>query len=314
MILGVSIMISSCTKSILYFPGTIQDEVDKAVDGNYDGMILHVNHPNQSATYTAGWKDRDNKIPTDPNALFKIASISKLYIAAAATKLINSNNLALDNTLNELIPEVAGKIENAEDITLQMMLKHRSGIPEFIYLPRFAGSDPNVDYMTTIGLVYDEPADFKPDKKYEYSNTNYLIIGEILDRTLGYSHHEYIQSQILDPLGLKNTFSLSSQVNSNDIMSGYHVDDDFDYKQYEEHTRPGGSMVATAQDVGVFLRALIDGTLFTPQEQDIYESVYEYEHTGWLNGYTSIARYHEDIDAVVIQFVNTSKNSSYDSP
>jgi D-alanyl-D-alanine carboxypeptidase len=55
-----------------------------------------------------------------------------------------------------------------------------------------------------------------------------------------------------------------------------------------------------------FLRALIDGTLFTEQEQAIYSSVYEYEHTGWLPGYCSIARYHSDMDAVIIQFVNTS--------
>ncbi len=65
-------------------------------------------------------------------------------------------------------------------------------------------------------------------------------------------------------------------------------------------------MVATAEDVGLFLRALIDGTLLTPEEQYLYSSVHVYEHTGWLGGYTSIARYHKDIDAVVIQFVNTS--------
>mgnify|MGYP003564815878 CR=1 FL=1 len=65
-------------------------------------------------------------------------------------------------------------------------------------------------------------------------------------------------------------------------------------------------MVATAEDVGTFLRALIDGTLFTDKEQEIYSSVYKYEHTGWLPGYTSIARYHSESDAVIVQFVNTS--------
>ena len=65
-------------------------------------------------------------------------------------------------------------------------------------------------------------------------------------------------------------------------------------------------MLATAADVAVFLRALVDGTLLTPNEQDIYSSIYVYEHTGWIPGYTSIARYHPDIDAVVVMFVNTS--------
>jgi hypothetical protein len=69
-------------------------------------------------------------------------------------------------------------------------------------------------------------------------------------------------------------------------------------------------MVATAQDVGVFLRALNDGSLLNDDEQAIYSSIYEYGHKGWLLGYQSIARYHEDIDAVVIQFVNTTGGDS----
>lgn len=70
-------------------------------------------------------------------------------------------------------------------------------------------------------------------------------------------------------------------------------------------------MVATARDVGVFLRALIDGSLFNEDEQAIYSSIYTYEHTGELPGYQSIARYHKDIDAVVIQFINTSGGNSW---
>ena len=70
-------------------------------------------------------------------------------------------------------------------------------------------------------------------------------------------------------------------------------------------------MIATAEDVGIFLRALIDGSLLDPKEQEIYTSVYPYEHTGWLHGYTSIARYHSEIDAVVVQFVNTSKGQMF---
>ncbi|MCB0838050.1 MAG: beta-lactamase family protein, partial [Bacteroidetes bacterium] len=299
------IFLTGCSRDIIYFPGTVQEEVDKMIDRGFDGMIVYVNQAGESSFYSAGWKDREKQIPADPHALFKIASISKLYIAAATTQLVANEALSLDQTLAELIPEVEGKIEYADQITLKMMIQHRSGIPEYIFLPGFADSDPEDDYMTTASLVFDLPADFTPDKKYRYSNTNYLLIGEILDRTLGYSHHEYIRNHILIPLGLHNTYSLYSEVDSNEVVSGYYIGYEPDLKSIE-HTRPGGSMVATAEDVGIFLRALIDGTLFSAEEQEIYSSVYEYEHTGWLHGYTSIARYHSDIDAVVVQFVNTS--------
>jgi len=70
-------------------------------------------------------------------------------------------------------------------------------------------------------------------------------------------------------------------------------------------------MLASASDVAVFVKALASGSLFTTYEQSIYTSVYEYEHTGWLPGYTSIVRYHSDIDAVVVMFVNTSSDRNF---
>lgn len=305
-----AVILSSCSKDLIYFPKSIQEEVEKTLDNGYEGIIVCVNQNDQSQLYAAGWNNREHQIPADPNSLFKIASISKLYIAAATVKLIDDERLSLNQTLAEFIPEVADKIDYADEITLEMMLQHRSGIPEFIYDPEFANSDPQESYLQTANLIFNKGADFKPGKKYRYSNTNYLLIGEILDRTLGYSHHDFIKSEILQPLHLENTYSLLSEVDSNKVMSGYYVGYEDDLKM-NDYTRPGGSMIATAEDVGIFLRSLIDGSLLSADEQAIYSSIYEYEHTGWLNGYTSIARYESDIDAVIVQFVNTSKGEMF---
>lgn len=304
------ILLSGCELDLQALPDSIEAEVHKAVEDGFDGIIVYVNQAGKSSFYSAGWKNREHQIPADPHALFKIASISKLYIAAATTKLVADKRLSLNDTLSILVPEVVGRIENADKITLRMLLRHRSGIPDFLFDPDFRNSDPEEDYLTTASLIFDEPADFPPDKKYRYSNTNYLLIGEILDRTLGYSHHDYIKNNILIPLGLNNTYSLYSEVDSSDVMSGYYIGYEPDLKS-NDYTRPGGSMVASAEDVGIFLRALIDGSLFSEEEQAIYSSVYVYEHTGWLDGYTSIAKYYSDIDAVVVQFVNTSSNEMY---
>ena len=132
-----------------------------------------------------------------------------------------------------------------------------------------------------------------------------MLVGEILDETLGYSHHQYIKQEILTPLGLNDTYSLLSEVDLADVMSGYLVGNDADIK-FNDYVTPGGSMIATVQDVGIFLRALNDGSLLMEEEQAIYSSIYSYEHTGLLPGYQSIAKYHKDMDAVVVQFVNTT--------
>jgi CubicO group peptidase (beta-lactamase class C family) len=284
---------------------TIQDELDYSIDHGFDGIIVYVDRAGVVESYVSGWNDRDNKIPANPETLFKIASISKLYIAAATTKLIDDEMLSLDETLSSLLPEIVGHIEHADKITLRMLLQHRSGIPNFVDDPDFPWSSMPTSNEAILAIVLDKPADFYPDQKYSYSNTNYLLIGDILDKTLGYSHHDFIESEIFNYLGLKNTYNLLSEVPIENVMSGYSVGYKNDIK-YNDYIAPGGSMVATIEDVSKFIRALNDGSLLTDDEIEIYTSIYSFDHTGLLPGYQSIARYHKDIDTVVIQFNNTS--------
>ncbi|SHF75410.1 Beta-lactamase [Mariniphaga anaerophila] len=292
-------------------PNTVQEQVEDAIEYGLDGIIVYVDQADSMpAFYSAGWKNRENKVPADPNSLFKIASISKLYIAVAVAKLVNDKRLSLDETLASYLPELAGRIENADYITLRMLVQHRSGIPNYADHPDYPWANPYNSNSEVYRLVLDMPADFKPDEKYSYSNTNYLLIGEILDKTLGYSHHQYVKQKILTPFGLNNTYSLLKEVDSDDVMSGYFVGYDEDIK-LNDYIHPGGSMVASAQDVGIFLRALNDGSLLSDDEQAIYSSIYQYGYTGLLPGYQSIARYCKDIDAVVVQFVNTSGGDTW---
>ena len=287
-------------------PDTMQEQVDDAVAQGLDGIIVYVDQAGEDpAFYTSGWKNKLTQEPVDPYALFKIGSIHKLYIATAVAKLANNGSLSLDKTLADYLPELVGSIEYADQITLRMMVQHRSGIPNFTDHKDFDWFTPQTDENKNLELVLDEPADFKPDARYSYSNTNYLLIGRILDKVLGYSHEEYIESETLAPLGLSNTYFTLNQVAYEDLVSGY-------WYQYDDDLRHlGGSMIATAQDVGIFLRALNDGSLLNDDEQAIYSSIYEYEHTGWVPGYYSIARYHKDIDTVVIQFVNTTGGETW---
>lgn len=126
-----------------------------------------------------------------------------------------------------------------------------------------------------------------------------------MDNELGYGNFEFIQEEILTPLQLKNTFSSLKEVNIDHVMSGYHVGyfDDLKTNDYGMH--------ATAEDVGIFLRALNDGTLFEEGEQEIYSSIYQFEHAGWVPGYQSFAKYYKDIDAVNISFYNTTDPKLY---
>ncbi len=294
------------TAWIAPLPETVQEQVDAASNHGLDGIIVYVDQAEKAPRlYASGWKNREAQLPADPRALFKIASISKLYIAAATVRLINNEKLSLYSKLGDLLPELLGRIENADQISLKILLQHRSGIPDFTAQPGFDWSRSPLDVSEDLALIMDKAADFEPDTRYSYSNSNYLLIGIILDRTLGYDHQLFIKREILTPLALNSTYGSLQQVAIEDVVSGYHKSYVEDWREVS-YLSASGAMVATAQDVGIFLRALIDGTLFTDEEQAVYSSIYEYEHTGWVLGYQSIARYHEAIDAVVIQFVNTT--------
>lgn len=290
---------------ILPLPNTVQEQLEEAIGHGFDGMIVYVDQANKPAQfYTSGWHNRASKIAAKPNALFKIASIRKLYDAVAVTKLVHAGRLSLDKSIADYLPELVGRIENADKITLRLMIQHRSGIPNFTNTPNF-WTNPTKTYEESLALILDKPANFEPDAAYEYCNTNYLLIQKIMDTILGYDNYQFIQEEILTPLQLNNTFPSLQDVKLDDVMSGYHVGYAFDLKE-DEH-----GMLATAEDVGTFLRALNDGSLFKPGEMEIYDSIYEYEHSGWVPGYQSFAKYHKDLDAVVIAFYNTTDAKLY---
>ncbi|OEK00261.1 serine hydrolase [Roseivirga sp. 4D4] len=285
---------------ILPLPDTVQKQAEQAIGHGLDGIIVYVDQAGKPpGFYAAGWHDREKKIPAYPQALFKIASISKLYDAVAVTKLVSAERLSLDKTLADYLPELIGRIENADKITLRLMIQHRSGIPNFTDTPNFWAS-PTETYEEGLSLILDQPANFEPGEDYEYCNTNYLLINKIMDDVLGYENFQFIKEEILVPLNLNNTFSSSDVVNMDSVMSGYHVGYPHDLKA------DGHDMLASAEDVGVFLRALNDGTLFEAGEKEIYSSIYEYNHGGWVPGYQSFAEYNEDLDAIIILFNNTT--------
>jgi CubicO group peptidase (beta-lactamase class C family) len=290
---------------IVPLPDTVQEQVDEAIEYGFDGMIVYVDQAGKPPQYfAAGWHDREAKIPANPQALFKIASISKLYDAVAVTKLVHDGRLSLDKTLADYLPELIGRIENADKITLRLMLQHRSGIPNFTNAPNFWAA-PTETYEESLALILDKPANFEPGEDYEYCNTNYLLINKIMDDLLGYGNFQFIQEEILNPLNLNNTFASLNDVELDEVMSGYHVGHPFDLKA-DEH-----GMLATAEEVGTFFRALNDGSLFEEGEQEIYSSIYEYEHSGWVPGYQSFAEYHKDLDAVIVEFYSTTDSKLY---
>ena len=293
----------------------IQTEIDRAVDAGLVGVSVYIDPPapQPEKAYAAGWHDQHKKLPARTDPLFKIGSISKLYIAAAVSRLVVNNQLNLDTTLLAYLPELASEIENADTITLRMLVQHRSGIPNFTdndAFPWLAPFDQSEDTEKSLALISDMPPSFRPGESYAYSNTNYLLVARIIDKVLGYSYQKYINTQFITPLGLEQTYATVKQAAPDILMSGYIEGHDDDVKHLA-FLSPAGAMVASPRDVAHFLRALNNGTLLNADEQKVYSTLYFDSHDGWLPGYLSFARYFEDIDTVIVLFTNTSGDESW---
>jgi CubicO group peptidase (beta-lactamase class C family) len=119
-------------------PDTIEEQLEQTLDYGFEGVVLYVDQAGKPPEfYAAGWHDRDNKIPAYPEAYFKIASISKLYTAVALTKLAKEGKISFDDKLSDYFPELMGRIEYADQITIRMMVQHRSGIPNYTDNPEY---------------------------------------------------------------------------------------------------------------------------------------------------------------------------------
>ena len=151
---------------ILPLPDTLQEQLDQAIDHGFDGVIVYVDQAGQPPqSFASGWHNRESKIPAKTDALFKIASISKLYNAVAVAKLVNDGLLSLDKTIADYLPELVGRIEHSDKISLRLLIQHRSGIPNFTDTPNFWAA-PTKTYEESLALILDKPSNFKPGEDY----------------------------------------------------------------------------------------------------------------------------------------------------
>jgi D-alanyl-D-alanine carboxypeptidase len=145
-----------------------------------------------------GYRDLSRRIPADVGTVYNIASCTKQFTAAAIMLLQQDGKLKLDDTLNRYLPE----FRYGAKITLQELLTHTSGIPDYAdlnNLPHRATARQFVD------LVANAPLDFPPGTQFEYSNSNYVILGMIVEQVSGLSYSAFLSRRLFGPHGMTST-------------------------------------------------------------------------------------------------------------
>ncbi|WP_165969221.1 serine hydrolase domain-containing protein [Actinomadura sp. KC06] len=220
---------------------------------------------------------------------FRIGSQTKQMVATVVLQLVNEGRLGVDDKLADLLPEVVNKdlVTRADEITVRQMLRHTSGIPDWYSEPKPDGSegdDPSFDvfdfttHYRPLDLVKwsrDRPRTGEPGEKWSYSNTNYTLLGLIIERLTGHDLATELQRHLFGPLKMTKTYLPLKPPEGikGPHGHGYYPDTNGRLRDVDRFNASiagaAGGVVSTAHDVSAYQRAFTQGKLLPPELQRV---------------------------------------------
>ncbi|WP_297332126.1 serine hydrolase domain-containing protein [Flavobacterium sp.] len=208
-----------------------------------------------------GYADAENKIKANADTKYKIGSITKMFTSVIVFQLIEEKKLTADTKLSQFFPN----IKNADSITITNLLNHTSGLYNFtndsIFGSYVTAFQPHKSMLKKIEAY--EPV-FSPGSKAEYSNSNYLLLGYIIEDILKKPYKDVVEERIVKKLGLKNTYYYGKINPRRNEAYSYHYNGT-DWERHEEWNESvagaAGAMQSTPTDLTTFIRALFEGKL-----------------------------------------------------
>lgn len=254
---------------------------------------------------SVGFVDIDHQILNSKATKGCIGSISKTFTAVMTLKAIEAGKLSLSETIDKYFPTIM----NAERITIEQLLGHRSGIHNYTENWEFMRWTVKTKEQM-IDIIKSGGSDFKPDSTADYSNSNYVLLSYILETIYNKPYGDILTDQITQPLMLKNTYFGKNIVDIEDNECNSYLFSDkwqIQTKTDPSVTLGAGGIVSTAEDLNKFTDALFNGQLLSDNSlsnmltmQDDYGmgifpvpyfSDSGYGHRGGVDGFNSMLIY-----------------------
>jgi len=192
----------------------LQQQVDAIQAAGAVGVLASVTTPRRTHSAAAGVADTTTSAPVPLDAEFRIGSATKPFVATVVLQLVGEHRLSLSDTVAHWLPGVVdGNGNDGARITVRELLQHSSGIYDYLrdapVVAGVAGFEANRMRTYTpqelVALAMQHPAYFAPGTGVAYSNTNYVLLGMIIDRVTGHSWADEVRARIIAPLGLRHT-------------------------------------------------------------------------------------------------------------
>lgn len=232
------------------------------------GALLYVAGPGIDAYQSAsGVADQASGVPLDADARIRVASLTKLFVAVVALQLVQEGWLSLDQSVEHWLP---GLLPGGNRIVVRQLLQHTSGLPDYLSDEMVRRARRNPAHVWSPQELVAEALRRAPrfpagvSQRWTYSNTNYIVLGMIIERVTANSLDLELRQRITKPLGLRNTALAPPTADPGDLARGYVRSADYTELNMSVAWAAGG-MTSTVSDLGVFLRALIGGELLNPE-------------------------------------------------
>lgn len=307
-------------------------KLDKVVDEFTDqhrfmGSVLIIENGKALYRKTSGVKNQSTQHVIEPTTPFKIASLTKQFTAAAILLLEQSGKLSLSNNINQYLEK---PIEHWSNITIEHLLHHSSGIPNYTSLKSYQSfKNHRVSQLKMLELMAYPPLNHSPGSKNEYSNSGYFLLGMIIEKVSNLSYQEFIHKHVFTPLNMQHS-GFIDDININQEKADGHLASENTLVLAQEvdmsSVFSAGNILSTTDDLAKWTSALFQLQLLSkasfekmtlptnpPGAYGIFHTRsfehLKHHHSGGIEGFTSEWRYFSERKLAIIVLGNVQSPS-----
>lgn len=219
-----------------------------------------------------GYSDFENRKKNDSETAFRIGSISKTFTATMIMKAVEEEKINLNQTIDKYFPT----LKNADKITVEMLLSHRSGIFNITADPTYLtwNTEPKTE-KELVKMISDYDSNFEPGTEFKYSNSNYILLSFVLEKIYKKPYSKILEELIIKPLNLKHTFFKDKIDGSKNEAFSYKYNGNWIKSPVTDMSIPlgAGGISSTPTDLILFAEALFGGKIVSKESLEKMETM-----------------------------------------
>ncbi|MET4588010.1 serine hydrolase domain-containing protein [Arthrobacter sp. PvP023] len=255
--------------SIARLAEALEEFGNAMLDDGAPAVLMQAKVRGEEWARASGVRSLENREAVETADQVHIASVTESFVAVSVLKLVDEGRLGLGDEVGKHLPDFEGIMHPPGPVTVRQLLQHRSGMPDYITPLLQQGSFRDVlatprSHRELLALAATQPWKPRLAQGFEDSDSNYIVLGMIVERLRGRPIGEVLRSDIIEPLGLRSTSMTGSGPAPPSLVHGYvtSLGERLDVGYAALHAGdPAGGLVSTVGDLNVFFAALLQGRL-----------------------------------------------------